>query len=145
MAAWYPWIELIHLACAIIFVGAVVFEVLVLEALHRDFEVAVMERIEQAVMARVRKFMPIVVALLFLTGFYQFYHYCPGFTCVASSFGIMLIAKVVLAFAVLGVFVATMWAMLHGRMSVCRFRHTHRVVLVLMIGIVFLAKAMFFL
>lgn len=145
MAAWYPWIELIHLACAIIFVGAVVFEVLVLEALHRDFEVATMERIEQAVMARVRKFMPIVVALLFLTGFYQFYHYCPGFQCVGSSFGVMLIAKVVLAFAVLGVFVVTMWAMLHGRMSVCRFRHTHRIVLVLMIGIVFLAKAMFFL
>lgn len=145
MAAWYPWIELIHLACAIIFVGAVVFEVLVLEALHRDFEVATMERIEQAVMARVRKFMPIVVALLFLTGFYQFYHYCPGFQCVDSSFGVMLIAKVVLAFAVLGVFIATMWAMLHGRMSVCRFRHTHRIVLVLMIGIVFLAKAMFIL
>lgn len=145
MAAWYPWIELIHLSCAIIFVGAVVFEVLVLEALHRDFEVAVMERIEQAVMRRVRKFMPVVVALLFLTGFYQFYHYCPGFQCVASSFGIMLIIKVVLAFAVLGVFVSTMWAMLHGRMSVCRFRYTHRVVLVLMIGIVFLAKAMFFL
>ena len=145
MAAWYPWIELIHLACAIIFVGAVVFEVLVLEALHQHFEVAVMERIEQAVMARVRKFMPVVVALLFLSGFYQFWHYCAGFQCVASLFGIMLLIKVALAFAVLGVFVTTMWAMLHGRMSVCRFRYTHRIVLVLMIGIVFLAKAMFFL
>lgn len=89
--------------------------------------------------------MPVVVALLFLAGFYQFYHYCPGFQCVTTPFGYMLIAKVVLAFAVLGVFVATMWAMLHGRMSVCRFRYTHRIVLVLMIGIVFLAKAMFFL
>src|SRR3546814_14116998 len=28
MAAWYPWIVLLHLACAIVFVGAVTFEVL---------------------------------------------------------------------------------------------------------------------
>jgi hypothetical protein len=30
-------------------------------------------------------------------------------------------------------------------MSVCRFRHTHRIVLALMAGIVFLAKTMFYL
>ncbi len=29
MGAWYPWIVLLHLACAIVFVGAVTFEVLV--------------------------------------------------------------------------------------------------------------------
>jgi hypothetical protein len=34
MSAWYPWIVLLHLACAIVFVGAVAFEVLVVEALH---------------------------------------------------------------------------------------------------------------
>ncbi len=145
MTTWYPWIELIHLSCAIIFVGAVVFEVAVLESLHRHVEVAMMQRIEQAVMARVRRFMPVVVALLFLSGFYLFNVRCDGFTCVNTHFGHLLLAKVFLAFGVLGVFVATMWAMLRGRMSVCRFRHTHRVVLALMIGIVFLAKAMFFL
>ncbi len=145
MGTWYPWIELVHLSCAIIFVGAVVFEVVVLESLHRHFEVAMMERIEQAVMARVRRFMPVVVLLLFLSGFYLFNARCDGFACVDTRFGHLLLAKVFLAFGVLGVFVATMWAMLRGRMSVCRFRHTHRVVLALMIGIVFLAKAMFFL
>jgi len=43
------------------------------------------------------------------------------------------------------VFVNAMWAMRNGKMDVCRFRHTHRVVLGLMVGIVFLAKTMFYL
>ena len=63
MASWYPLILLLHLSCAIVFVGAVCFEVLVLESFHRSFDHALMERIEAAVMARVRRFMPVVVAL----------------------------------------------------------------------------------
>jgi len=67
VAAWYPWIVLLHLSCAIVFVGAVAFEVLVVESLHRHFDGATMQRIEQAVMARVRRFMPLVVILLFVS------------------------------------------------------------------------------
>lgn len=145
MAAWYPWIVLLHLSCAIVFVGAVAFEVLVLESLHKHFDVATMHSLEQAVMARVRRFMPVVVVLLFLSGGVLFDIRCEGLSCIGSHFGNLLLLKVLLAFGVLGVFVNAMWAMRHGRMDVCRFRHTHRVVLGLMIGIVFIAKTMFFL
>lgn len=145
MAAWYPWIVLLHLACAIVFVGAVTFEVLVVESLHRHFDGATMQRIEQAVMARVRRFMPIVVLLLFVSGGVLFDIRCDGVSCVGSRFGNLLLLKVLLAFGVLGVFINAMWASRHGRMDVCRFRHTHRVVLGLMVGIVFLAKTMFYL
>lgn len=145
MAAWYPWILLLHLSCAIIFVGAVVFEVVVVESLKKHFDIITMQRIEQAIMARVRRFMPIVVVLLFLSGFAVFDIRCDGLQCVGSRFGNWLMLKVVLAFAVLGVFANAMWAMRHGKMDVCRFRYTHRVVLGLMVGIVFLAKTMFYL
>ena len=145
MAAWYPWILLLHLSCAIIFVGAVVFEVVVIESLKKHFDIITMQGIEQAVMARVRRFMPIVVILLFLSGFAVFDIRCDGFQCIGSRFGNWLLLKVVLAFAVLGVFANAMWAMRHGKMDVCRFRYTHRVVLGLMIGIVLLAKTMFYL
>jgi hypothetical protein len=145
MAAWYPWIVLVHLSCAIVFVGAVTFEVLVVESLHRHFDSAVMQRIEQAVMARVRRFMPFVVLLLFASGAMLFDLRCDGIHCVGSRFGNFLLLKVLLAFGVLGIFINAMWASRHGRMDVCRFRHTHRVVLGLMIGIVFLAKTMFYL
>ena len=145
MAAWYPWIVLLHLSCAIVFVGAVAFEVLVIESLHRRFDGIIMQRIEQAVMARVRRFMPLVVVLLFLSGFVLFDIRCGGVACVGSRFANLLLLKVLLAFGVLGVFVNAMWAMRHGKMDVCRFRHTHRIVLGLMVGIVFLAKTMFYL
>jgi hypothetical protein len=145
MAAWYPWIVLLHLSCAIVFVGAVAFEVLVLESLQRHFDAVVMRRIEQAVMARVRRFMPAVVLLLFASGFALFDLRCDGLTCVGTRFGTLLLVKVTLAFGVLGIFVSALWAGRRGRMNACRFRHTHRVVLGLMIGIVFLAKTMFYL
>lgn len=145
MSAWYPWIVLLHLSCAIVFVGAVAFEVLVVESLHKHFDSATMLRIEQAVMARVRRFMPVMVILLFVSGGVLFDIRCDGAACVGSRFGNFLLLKVLLAFGVLGVFVNAMWAMRRGRMNACRFRHTHRVVLGLMIGIVFLAKTMFYL
>ncbi|MEO7068083.1 MAG: hypothetical protein ABI114_14315 [Rhodanobacter sp.] len=145
LANWYIWILLVHLSCAIIFVGAVVFEVVVIESLKKHFDIVTMQSIERAVMARVRHFMPYVVILLFLSGFAVFDIRCDGFTCVGTRFGNWLLLKVVLAFAVLGVFLNAMWAMRHGKMDVCRFRYTHRIVLALMIGIVFLAKTMFYL
>jgi hypothetical protein len=145
VSAWYPWIVLLHLSCAIVFVGAVAFEVLVVESLHKHFDGATMQRIEQTVMARVRRFMPVVVIVLFVSGGVLFDIRCAGVACIGSRFGNLLLLKVLLAFGVLGVFVNAMWAMRHGKMDVCRFRHTHRIVLVLMIGIVFLAKTMFYL
>src|SRR5690606_27107075 len=89
MAAWYPLILLL-LSCAIVSVGAVAFEVLVLESFHRHFDHATMERIEAAVMARVRRFMPFVVALLFLSGFALFDIRCNGLACIGSRFGWLL-------------------------------------------------------
>lgn len=146
MASWYPLILLLHLSCAIVFVGAVCFEVLVLESFHARFDHALMERIEHAVMVRVRGFMPVVVALLFLSGFALFDIRCNGFACIQPSFGWgwLLTLKVALAFAVLAVFIGAIRASLHGRMDPCRFRHTHRIVLALMVGIVVLAKLMFY-
>lgn len=56
MDAWYPWLVLLYVSCAIVFVGAVAFEVLVIEGLHRSFDAGTMQRIEQAIMARAQKF-----------------------------------------------------------------------------------------
>ncbi|MFC7301797.1 hypothetical protein [Cognatiluteimonas weifangensis] len=144
MAHWYPLIVLLHLACAIVFVGAVCFEVLVLESFHKVFDTGTMARLEAAVMARVRRFMPVVVLLLFASGGLLFDLRCDGLACVGNStFGWLLLLKVGLALAVLGVFVSAVTAGLRGRMDACRFRHTHRIVLGLMVGIVVLAKTMF--
>lgn len=145
MAAWYGWIQLVHLACAIVFVGAVAFEVLILESLHKHLGMVEMKRLEGLIVQRARRVMPVAVLLLFLSGFAMYSVRCPDFACFDSRFGVMLNIKVLLAFGVLGVFLSTMWAALRGKMDPCRFRHTHRIVLALMVGIVFLARAMFLL
>jgi hypothetical protein len=146
IAPYYPWIVLVHLACAIVFVGAAAFEVFALEALHRHFDVATMQRIETAVMARVRRYMPFVVLLLFVSGGLLFDLRCDGIRCIGTTrFGGFLLLKVALAFGVLGVFVNAVWAGARGRMNACRFRHTHRIVLAMMAAIVLLAKTMFYL
>ncbi|MFC4525263.1 hypothetical protein ISN76_03350 [Dyella halodurans] len=145
MSAWYPWVVLLHLSCAIVFIGAAAFEVLILDALHRQFDRATMERLEQAVMQRARRIMPWVVGLLYLSGAMLFTIRCGGLSCLGSHFGWLLLTKVSLALLVLVVFVMTLRAGSRGRLDPCRFRHTHRVVLALMVGIVFLAKTMFYL
>ena len=111
IAPYYPWIVLVHLACAIVFVGAAAFEVFVLEALHKRFDIATMQQVEAAVMARVRRYMPYVVVLLFVSGGLLFDLRCNGIRCIGTTrFGWFLLLKVVLAFGVLGVFVNAVWA-----------------------------------
>lgn len=143
MAQWYPWIVLVHLTCAIVFVGAVAFEVFVLEALHGRLEATTLATVERAVMERARRFMPYVVATLFVSGAMLFDLRCNGLSCVGTRFGYFLLLKVALAFGVLGVFIGALRTGRRGGMDPCRFRQTHRIVLAMMVGIVFLAKTMF--
>ncbi|WP_229238339.1 hypothetical protein [Dyella amyloliquefaciens] len=135
---------LLHLSCAIVFVGAVAFEVLILDALHQTFDRTTMERIEQAVMQRARRVMPWVVGTLYASGVAMFTVRCAGLRCLHTHFGWLLLTKVTLALAVLAVFVRAVQAR-GGRIDPCSFRRTHHIVLALMVGIVFLAKAMFYL
>ncbi len=145
MGSYYGILLTIHLLCAITFVGAVFFEVLVIEPMEKALPPGTAEKIAEEIPRRVRKFMPVVVALLFLTGLAMFWvHYSARPDFFQTRFGILLTVKMVLAFAVLGVFVTAIRASIKGTMDLCRFRYTHRIVAGLMLGIVLLAKGMFY-
>ncbi len=146
MIAYYGLFVTLHLLCAITFVGAVFFEVLVIEPLEKILPADESRRLASAIPARVRTFMPVVVAILFLTGgamFWIQFSSRPDF--FQTRFGFLLTAKVSLTFIVLGVFVGAIRASMKGTMDPCRFRYTHRVVAALMLGIVLLAKGMYYL
>jgi|SRR5690606_29201592 len=146
MASYYGIFLTIHLLCAITFIGAVFFEVLVIEPILKRLPPDIGEKIADEIPRRVRTFMPVVVTLLFLTGAAMFWvHYSNRPDFFQTRFGILLAVKMTLAFAVLGVFTAAMRAAAKGTMDPCRFRHTHRIVATLMLGIVLLAKGMFYL
>lgn len=146
MAAYYGLFVTLHLLCALIFVGAVFFEVLVVEPIERSLPPQIGAPLADEIPRRVRRFMPFVVGTLYLTGAAMFWvHFSARPDFFQTRFGWMLTAKISLTFLVLGVFVASMRAARRGTMDPCRFRHTHRIVAILMLGIAFLAKGMFFL
>ena len=146
MSQYYGLYVTTHLLCAIIFVGAVFFEVLVIEPLEKVLPEGMGAKLADAITAQVRKFMPVVVALLFLTGGAMFWvHYSSRPDFFQTKFGIMLTIKMGLVFIVLGVFAFAIRASMKGTMNPCQFRYTHRLVAGLMLGIVLLAKGMFYL
>lgn len=146
MQHYYPLLLTIHLFCAITFVGAVFFEVLILEGIRKQLPPRFMDALELAIGKRARRFMPFVVLALFASGIgmvwlrygEMFWH---PFT---HTFGLLLDIKILLAISVLGHFMTAMYLITTGKMNGVYFKRIHLSVFMHMLGIVFLAKAMFY-
>lgn len=140
----YLVIQTIHLLSAMTFGGVVIFEVLVLESLQKRLSKDVMMEIESGIIRRARQFMPVVVILLYATGILMLRAHFPDLSAMPeSSFGRLLMVKIVLAGIVLVCFVSAMMLHLLGRMNPAIFKAIHLIVFTCIIGIVVLAKAMF--
>ena len=141
----YPVILTIHLLCAIVFIGVVFFEVVLIEGVRKKLSHSIMEQFEPTLMERARKIMPWVVVTLFVSGIgLASFHWQSLKNPLASSFATLLILKILLAFSVLGHFIAAIRAAKKGCMSSARSRRTHFSVGIHMFFIVILAKGMFY-
>lgn len=141
----YPYAVIIHLLCAIGFIGVVFFEVFILEGMRPHLGHATMEAVEAGLVRRARQIMPFVVGLLFLSGFYLGYdQFSASGLSWNNSFSVLLSIKVALALSVLVHFITAMRAAATGCMSSDRFRRTHISVFIHMVLIVILAKSMFY-
>ncbi len=141
----YLIIQTIHLLCAITFGGVVIFEVLILESLHSRLSKPVMMEIESGIIRRARNFMPIVIVLLYATGILMLgAHFTDLSMMPESNFGRLLMVKVVLAGIVLVCFISAMMLHFLGKMNPAIFKAIHLIVFTCIIGIVVLAKAMFY-
>jgi hypothetical protein len=140
------WVLLtLHLLCATLFIGIVAFEVLILESVRAHLPAGMMSLVEEGIQKRARRFMPYVVATLFLTGIglvarVYFNSWYPPFS---SPFSTLLTIKILLAFSVLVHFIMAIRASVCGNMTSLRFKITHYSVFIHMILILLLAKAMF--
>jgi hypothetical protein len=141
----YPLLLTVHLFAAIMFVGTVFFEVIMLEGVRRHVPKEVMRTMEGAIGQRARAIMPWVLLLLFGAGFgLAWFHRAALSAPLASGFGLLLSIKIVLALSVFGHFVTAM--VLH-RMGRLRSRNSWRIhisVFVHVVLIVLLAKMMFY-
>ena len=138
---------LAHLFAALIFIGTVFFEVLILSDLHRRLPARVMVRVEQGIGQRARALMPWVLLVLFGAGIGMVWlRYRPVLAApFASSFGTLLTFKLILAASVLLHFLVAMYLFKSGRMNARYLHFIHGSLFCHMIGIVLLAKGMFYL
>nr|WP_314528023.1 hypothetical protein [uncultured Pseudomonas sp.] len=137
---------LAHLFAALIFIGTVFFEVLILARLHPQLPARVMVRVEQGVGQRAKVLMPWVLLVLFGAGLGMVWlRYLPALAApFASSFGTLLTLKLILAASVLLHFLLTMLRMRRGRVGPGYLRFVHLSVFGHMVAIVVLAKGMFY-
>ncbi|MFQ6572232.1 CopD family copper resistance protein [Pseudomonas sp. UM16] len=143
----YPLFLTLHLFAALIFIGTVFFEVLFLEAIRKQLPANLMLLLEQAIGQRARQLMPWVLLVLFGAGAGMVWlRYLPLLnTPLSSSFGTLLLAKIVLAASVLVHFLGAMLLFKTQRMTGAWVKFIHHSVFAHMVAIVLLAKAMFYL
>lgn len=143
----YPILLTLHLFAALMFIGTVFFEVLIFEGVRKHVPAAVMRQVEQGIGKRARRLMPWVLLVLFGAGLGMVWtRYLPLLADpLASSFGTLLSLKILLALSVLGHFFSAMFLLHSGRMNSTYFRRIHLSVFSHMVGIVLLAKGMFYL
>ena len=142
----YAVAHIVHLFCAIVFVGGVFFEMLVLSAIHgKQVSGGARKEVERAISRRAVRVMPWVVIGLFASGLVMAHRYAAVFSNpLASSFSIQLSLKVLLAFSVLLHFVVAVSKMRRGTLAAAWSKYIHRAVFCHMLLIVLLAKTMFY-
>jgi hypothetical protein len=136
----YSVLHVVHLLAAIFFIGTLFFEVMILSRIRPQIGEQTMPLVERAVGARSR-----VVLFVYGAGIgLGWYHREALANPLASSFATLLSLKVVLAIGVFFTFGLVAILLRKGRMTPTRYRAIHWAILLQMIGIVLLAKGMFY-
>lgn len=142
----YPLLHVIHLAAAIFFIGSLFVEVAVLVAVRRQLQADQVFALDSALGARLRTVLHWVVVAVYGAGLgLAWYHRQSLAQPFASSFATLLWLKILLALGVFLSFGAVALMLRSGRMTPARYRGLHWLIFVQMLGIVLLAKGMFYL
>ncbi len=142
----YSLLHVTHLVGAIFFIGTLFVEVAVLASVRKQIDPELMQRVDKAVGARLRVVLHWVVLFVYGAGIgLAWYHRHLLASPFASSFGTLLTLKIVLAVGVFFTFGAVAMLLRSGQMTPGRYRAIHWAIFLQMVGIVVLAKAMFYL
>ena len=140
----YSILLVLHLLAALLFVGTVFFEVLILERVRRHVPKNAMHLVEAGIGQVARRIMPWVLLVLYGSGAGMAWHYRDVLAQpLSSAFALMLTIKIALALGVAGHFAYAMLQLRRGRLRGSLSRRLHLSLFWHMVGIVVLAKAMF--
>ncbi len=135
----------LHLFAAIMFVGTVFFEVLILEGIRKPVGREAMRKVELAIGQRARRLMPFVMLVLYGAGISMAWQYRGALSDpFSSSFALLLWLKIALAISVLAHFLTAISLSGTGKLKSRHFQIIHVSVFCHVVLIVFLAKAMFY-
>jgi hypothetical protein len=141
----YSLLHTLHLLGAIAFIGTLFFEVIILAKVKPQLAPGAVLELEQALGKRTRTVLHWVVLLVYGAGLgLAWYHRQALSDPFASSFATLLSLKIVLAVSVFLSFGLVAMLLRSGRMSPSLYRKLHWAVLAQMLGIVLLAKGMFY-
>lgn len=141
----YSLLHVLHLLGAIAFIGTLFFEVIILAKVKPQLDAGALVELEQALGRRTRTVLHWVVLLVYGAGFgLAWYHRQALSDPFASSFATLLSLKIVLAVSVFLSFGLVAMLLRSGRMTPSLYRKLHWAVLAQMLGIVLLAKGMFY-
>ncbi|MCH2340268.1 CopD family copper resistance protein [Pseudomonas sp. NPDC047963] len=142
----YSLLHVIHLLAAIFFVGTLFVEVAVLSRVRQQIEPELMQKVDKAVGARLRVVLHWVVLFVYGAGIgLAWFHRQALADPFASSFATLLSLKILLAVGVFFTFGMVAMLLRSGRMTPARYRRIHWAIFAQMVGIVLLAKGMFYL
>ncbi len=142
----YSLLHVIHLLAAIFFIGTLFVEVAVLSGVRQQIEPELMQRVDKAVGARLRVVLHWVVLFVYGAGIgLAWYHRQVLADPFGSSFATLLSLKILLAVGVFFTFGMVAMLLRSGRMTPARYRRIHWAIFAQMVGIVLLAKGMFYL
>jgi hypothetical protein len=135
----------LHLFAAIMFVGTVFFEVLILEGIRGPLGRDAMRSVETAIGRRARRLMPFVMLILYGAGVSLAWQYRSALAHpFGSSFATLLWIKILLTASVLAHFITAVTLGARGKLKSRHFKLIHLSVFCHVVLIVFLAKAMFY-
>jgi hypothetical protein len=135
----------LHLFAAIMFVGTVFFEVLILEGIRKPLGHDTMRAVEIAIGKRARRLMPFVILVLYSAGIAMAWQYRDVLRHpFDSAFATLLSLKILLALSVLVHFITAVTLSGTGKLKSRHFKLIHISVFCHVVLIVFLAKAMFY-
>lgn len=142
----YPYAQIIHLFCAIIFVGYLFFDVVILRAASKKLPPELAQKAKQAIGSVAVRIMPICVLLLVLTGGMMMSNWvgskAGGY--FETNLQIVFMIKFCLAMVIVAAVIVNLSCkFIFKRPSPLGLGNIHPIALTLAVAIVLLAKVMF--
>jgi len=141
----YTTVLIVHLLSAIIFLGFVFADVMVLGVLKKEFGADMFTQIKQSIASRARKIFPLSVLTLVLTGgFMMSKHINSELGMFNTNFQLFLLLKIFFALLIVSGIVYSLTRKILKKQPHPHFaKHFHKYALFLGLLIVILAKAMY--